>query len=82
MDDGIHLITCDRPGCGKDCGAVRVKLGQIVESEFTEGHCTEEEVDEEMKVTKVRHFCSIECANKKDEFVDPMEEEVDGNSSD
>ena len=76
----LKVVYCDRPGCNKEVGALRIEDGATVESEFIEGHCTEEEVDEEMNTVKVRHFCSIECANKKDEFVTPEEVE-DGSSN-
>lgn len=70
----VRVVYCDRLGCGKVVGAQRIDdNGKIIEEEYEEGHCTEEEVDEEMNVIKVRHFCSIECANKKDEFLEPEE---------
>ena len=48
---------------------------KIVEEEYVEGHCTEDIVDDELHVLGTAHFCSIECANKKDEFVTPTEVE-------
>lgn len=67
----IKEVYCERKGCGKVVGALRIEDGATVASKFIEGHCTEEEVDEEMSIVKVHHFCSIECANKKDEFLTP-----------
>ena len=75
MKDGVHLITCDRPGCGKLVGAQRVENGKVVESEWEQGHCTLDETDEELHIISTRHFCSIECSNKADEFVTPKEVE-------
>lgn len=72
----VRVVYCDRSGCGKVVGAQRIDdNGKIIEEEYEEGHRTEEEVDEEMNTVKVRHFCSIECANKKDEFLGPEEVE-------
>ena len=75
MKDGVHIVYCDRPGCGKEVGAQRWEHGKVVESEWVPGHCTEDEVDEELGITETRHFCSIECCNKKDEFITPEEME-------
>jgi len=76
----IEEVYCDRKGCGKVVGARRIENNKVVEEEWAEGHCTEEEVDEEMNVIGTKHFCSIECANKKDEFVTPEEMEDDSSN--
>ncbi len=70
-----RVVYCDRLGCGKEVGAQRIENNKIVEEEYVEGHCTEDIVDDEMHVLGTAHFCSIECANKKDEFVTPEEVE-------
>ena len=67
----LKVVYCDRPGCNKEVGALRIENGKVVEEEYVEGHCTEDIVDDEMHVLGTAHFCSIECANKKDEFVTP-----------
>lgn len=67
----LRVVYCDRPGCNKEVGAQRIENGKIVEEEYVEGHCTEDIVDDEMHVLGTAHFCSVECANKKDEFVTP-----------
>ena len=67
----LRVVYCDRPGCNKEVGAQRIENGKVVEEEYVEGHCTEDIVDDEMHVLGTAHFCSIECANKKDEFVTP-----------
>ena len=71
----VRVVYCDRPGCGKEIGAQRIENNKIVEEEYIEGHCTEDIVDDEMHVLGTAHFCSIECANKKDEFLTPEEVE-------
>ena len=71
----LKVVYCDRPGCNKEVGALRIENNKIVEEEYVEGHCTEDIVDDEMHVLGTAHFCSIECANKKDEFVTPEEVE-------
>lgn len=71
----IRVVYCDRLGCGKEVGAQRIENNKVVEEEYVEGHCTEDIVDDEMHVLGTVHFCSIECANKKDEFVTPEEVE-------
>lgn len=76
----LRVVYCDRPGCNKEVGAQRIEDGKIVEEEYVEGHCTEDIVDDEMHVLGTAHFCSIECANKKDEFLGPEEIE-DGSSN-
>ena len=67
----LRVVYCDRPGCNKEVGAQRIEDGKVVEEEYVEGHCTEDIVDDEMHVLGTAHFCSIECANKKNEFVTP-----------
>ena len=69
----IRTVYCDRLGCGKVVGAQRIENNKVVEEEYKPGHCTEDIVDDEMHVLGTAHFCSIECANKKDEFVTPEE---------
>ena len=69
----LKVVYCDRPGCNKEVGAQRIENNKVVEEEYVEGHCTEEEVDEELHAITIRHYCSIECANKKDEFLGPEE---------
>lgn len=69
----LRVVYCDRPGCNKEVGAQRIENGKIVEEEYVEGHCTEDIVDDEMHVLGTAHFCSVECANKKDEFLGPEE---------
>ena len=76
----LRVVYCDRPGCNKEVGAQRIEDGKVVEEEYVEGHCTEDIVDDEMHVLGTAHFCSIECANKKDEFLGPEEIE-DGSSN-
>ena len=76
----LRMVYCDRPGCNKEVGAQRIENGKVVEEEYVEGHCTEDIVDDEMHVLGTAHFCSIECANKKDEFLGPEEIE-DGSSN-
>lgn len=71
----LRVVYCDRPGCNKEVGAQRIENGKIVEEEYVEGHCTEDIVDDEMHVLGTAHFCSVECADKKDEFVTPEEVE-------
>lgn len=71
----VRVVYCDRPGCGKEVGAQRIENGKIVEEEYVEGHCTVDMTDEELRVIKVRHFCSIECCNKSEDFVTPEEVE-------
>lgn len=73
MKDGVHLITCDRPGCGRIVGAQRWENNKVVEQEWESGHCTVDMTDDELRVVQTRHFCSIECCNKSEEFVDPEE---------
>lgn len=73
MKDGIRIIYCDRPGCGKEVGAQRWEHGKVVEQEWVTGHCTLDETDEELHVISTRHFCSIECSNNADEFIGPEE---------
>lgn len=73
MKDGVNLVYCERPGCGKVVGAQRIENNKVVAEEWESGHCTEDIVDDEMHVISTAHFCSIECANKKDEFMEPQE---------
>lgn len=75
MKDGIHIVYCDRPGCGKEVGAQRWEHGKVVEQEWIEGHCCEDDVDDTGHVLRTRHYCSIGCANKRDEFLTPEEVE-------
>lgn len=75
----LRVVYCDRPGCNKEVGAQRIEDGKVVEEEYVEGHCTEDIVDDEMHVLGTAHFCSIECANKKNEFVTP--EDIEDDSS-
>lgn len=69
----VRVIYCDRKGCSKEVGAQRIENGKVVEEEYIAGHCTEDIVDDELHVLGTAHFCSIECANKKDEFMTPEE---------
>lgn len=69
----IRTVYCDRLGCSKIVGAQRIEDNKIVEEEYEQEHCTEDIVDDEGYVLGTVHFCSIECANKKDEFVTPEE---------
>ena len=69
----IKVVYCDRKGCGKEVGAQRIENNKVVEEEYIAGHYTEDIVDDELHVLGTAHFCSIECANKKDEFVTPEE---------
>lgn len=73
----IVEVYCDRKGCGKVVGAQRIENNKVVEEEWVEGHCIEDIVDDELHVLGTAHFCSIECANKKDEFLTPEEMEDD-----
>ena len=73
MEDGIHIIYCSRPGCGKEVGAQRWEHGKVVESEWVPGHCCEDDVDSIGHILRTRHYCSIACANKQDEFVEVEE---------
>lgn len=72
MKDGIHIVYCDRPGCGKEVGAQRIENNKVVEEEWVEGHCTYTHTDEQ-GMTTVQHYCSTECCDKADEFVTPEE---------
>lgn len=73
MKDGVHLITCDRPGCGRIVGAQRWENNKVVEQEWVPGHCCEDDVNDTGHIVRSRHYCSIECCNKSEEFVDPEE---------
>ena len=63
MKDGVHLITCSRPGCNKDVGAQRFENDRIVEQEFVDGYIVRDNT----------YYCSEECYKRKDEFVTPEE---------
>lgn len=76
----IEEVYCDRKGCGKVVGARRIENNKVVEEEWIEGHCTLDETDDELNVTSTRHFCSIECSNKADEFLTPEEMEDDSSN--
>lgn len=67
----IRTIYCDRPGCGKIVGAQRIEDNKIVEEEYEQGHCTVDMTDENLHVIQTRHFCSIECCNKSEDFMVP-----------
>lgn len=71
----LRVVYCERPGCGKEVGAQRIENNKVVEEEWVEGHCTEDVVDDSMNVITTKHFCSIECSNKADEFLTPEEVE-------
>ena len=71
----IEKVYCGRPGCGKLVGARRIENNKVVEVELVKGACTEDILDDEGEVLGTQYFCSIECANKKDEFVTPEEVE-------
>lgn len=73
MKDGIHIVYCDRPGCGKEVGAQRIENNEVVEEEYEQGHCTVDMTDEDLHVVQTRHFCSLECCNKSEEFITPEE---------
>lgn len=73
MKDGVHIVYCSRPGCGKEVGAQRWEHGKVVEQEWVKGHCCEDDVDDTMHILRTRHYCSIECSNKADEFLTPEE---------
>ena len=75
MKDGIHIVYCNRPGCGKEVGAQRWEHGKVVEQEWVDGHCTLDETDDETHIVSTRHFCSVKCSNKADEFLTPEEVE-------
>ena len=75
----IEEVYCSRKGCGKVVGAQRIENNKVVEEEWVEGHCVHTHTDE-LGYTTVRHFCSIECRDKADEFVTPKEMEDDSNN--
>lgn len=66
MKDGVHLITCDRPGCGKLVGAQRVENGKVVEEEWEQGTIRNEDGT---------NYCSTGCEYNKDVFLTPEEVE-------
>ena len=71
MKDGVHIVYCDRPGCGKEVGAQRWEHGKVVEAEWAKGHCSVDVTGENLRVIQTRHFCSMECCDKSEEFVTP-----------
>lgn len=73
MKDGVNLVYCERPGCGKVVGAQRVENNKVVEEEWEPGHCMEDILDDGMNVIATKHFCSVRCSMQKDEFMEPEE---------
>ena len=73
MKDGVHLVYCDRPGCGKEAGAQRWENGKVVEEEWVNGIWQYSHLDEEGVITKVTHYCCKECYEHRDEFLTPEE---------
>ena len=69
----IEELYCSRYGCNKLAGARRIENHKVVEVELVKGACSEDIVDEEGKILGTQYFCSIECCNKKDEFLGPEE---------
>lgn len=68
MKDGVHLITCSRPGCNKELGAVKVEGGVITMSEWARPNTYDKDKNE--------WYCE-ECASKMSTFVTPEEIEDD-----
>lgn len=64
MKDGIHLVYCSRPGCGKELGAVKVLGGKVVECEFPQPIRQEPDT--------ATFYCK-ECYPVKGDFVTPEE---------
>lgn len=64
MEDGVHLLYCNRYGCGKLVGAQRFEDNQCVEEEYTEGAVTDEQG---------HYWCNQECCDNDEVFVTPEE---------